>query len=137
MGHNFMRKDGATHIAERSVFFPAVSPRAVKSHWMTQFQTHADRLIDALPRSGLVDFVSDFALPLSAECLRPITGLTNMRYQDMNAWSQGMIDGIENYIGDPSVVARCHAATAGIDAAIDDRLPAKERRRDRRMCPRP
>lgn len=34
-----------------------------------------------------------------------------------------MIDGIANYAGDPEVEARCHAATAGIDAAIDDMLP--------------
>jgi cytochrome P450 len=46
-----------------------------------------------------------------------------MRYQDMNAWSQAMIDGIANYTGDPAVEASCHQATAGIDAAIDDRLP--------------
>ena len=46
-----------------------------------------------------------------------------MRFQDMNAWSQGMIDGIANYAGDPAVEARCHAATSGIDAAIDDMLP--------------
>jgi cytochrome P450 len=133
MGHNFMRKDGAAHMAERSVFFPAVSPKAVKSHWMTQFQIHADRLIDALPRSGSVDFVSDFALPFSAECLKSITGLTNIRYQDMNAWSQGMIDGIANYIGDPSVEARCHAATAGIDAAIEDMLPALNKMPDKSL----
>ena len=65
----------------------------------------------------------DFALPFSAECLKSITGLTNMRFEDMNAWSQGMIDGIANYTGDPAVEARCHAATAGIDAAIDDMVP--------------
>jgi len=41
----------------------------------------------------------------------------------MNAWSQGMIDGIANYTGDGAVEARCHASTAGIDAAIDDMLP--------------
>jgi cytochrome P450 len=35
-----------------------------------------------------------------------------------------MIDGIANYIGDPSVEARCHAATTAIDAAIEDMLPA-------------
>ena len=34
-----------------------------------------------------------------------------------------MIEGIANYTGDPAVEARCHAATAGIDAAIDDMLP--------------
>ena len=46
-----------------------------------------------------------------------------MRYQDMDAWSQAMIDGIANYTGNKEVEARCHAATAGIDAAIDDMIP--------------
>ena len=62
------------------------------------------------------------ALPLSAECLKDI-GLTNMHFEDMDAWSQAMIDGIANYGGDKEVEARCHAATAGIDAAIDDMIP--------------
>ena len=127
MGQNMMRKDGEAHMAERSVFFPAVSPRAVKTHWIAQFQAHADRIIDALPASGPVDFVQAFALPFSAECLKSITGLTNMRFEDMNAWSQGMIDGIANYTGDKAVEARCHAATAGIDAAIDDMIPVVSR----------
>jgi cytochrome P450 len=123
MGYNMMRKDGAAHSVERNAFFPAVSPRAVKTHWSLQFQAHADRLIDAFFSSGPVDFIADFALPFSAECLKSVTGLTTMRYQDMNAWSQAMIDGIANYVGDPEVEARCHQATAGIDAAIDDMLP--------------
>ena len=46
-----------------------------------------------------------------------------MRYQDMDAWSQAMIDGIANYTGNKEVEARCHAATSGIDAAIDDMIP--------------
>jgi cytochrome P450 len=123
MGYNMMRKDGAAHSVERNAFFPAISPRAVKTHWSLQFQAHADRLIDALSSSVTVDFIADFALPFSAECLKSVTGLTNMRYQDMNAWSQAMIDGIANYLGDPEVEARCHEATAGIDAAIDGMLP--------------
>ncbi len=133
MGHNMMRKDGEAHMAERSVFFPAVSPRAVKAHWISQFQAHADRIIDALPASGTVDFVQAFALPFSAECLKSITGLVNMRFQDMNAWSQGMIDGIANYAGDVAVEARCHAATAGIDAAIDDMTPVLRERPDQSL----
>ena len=123
MGYNMMRKDGAAHSVERNAFFPAVSPRAVKTHWSLQFQAHADRLIDALSSSVTVDFIADFALPFSAECLKSVTGLTKMRYQDMNAWSQAMIDGIANYSGNKEVEARCHAATAGIDAAIDDMIP--------------
>jgi cytochrome P450 len=123
MGHNMMRKDGEAHLAERSIFFPAVSPKAVRVHWRDEFQAHADRILDALAPKGGADLLTEFALPLSGECLKSVTGLTNIRYQEMDAWSQGMIDGIANYTGDAAIEARCHAATAGIDTAIDDMLP--------------
>jgi cytochrome P450 len=123
MGHNMMRKDGDAHMSERAAMFPAVSPRTVRDTWRAQFQAHADRILDELAPQGRADLCKAFALPLSAECLKHITGLTNMRYQDMDAWSQAMIDGIANYTGDKAVEARCNAATAGIDAAIDDMIP--------------
>ena len=123
MGHNMMRKDGDAHMDERKAIFPAVSPKTVRSHWTAQFEGHAQRILDALQPDGAVDFVQAFALPFSAECLKSITGLTNMSFQDMNAWSQGMIDGIANYTGDPTIEARCHAATSGIDATIDEMVP--------------
>ena len=123
MGHNMMRKDGEAHMAERSIFFPAVSPKAVRAHWRDAFQAHADRILDGLAGAERADLLAEFALPLSGECLKSVTGLTNIRYQEMDAWSQGMIDGIANYTGDAAIEARCRAATAGIDAAIDDMLP--------------
>jgi cytochrome P450 len=123
MGHNMMRKDGDAHMSERAAMFPSVSPRTVRDTWVAKFQAHADRILDALAPQGGADLLKAFALPLSAECLKDITGLTSMRYQDMDAWSQAMIDGIANYTGDKAVEARCNAATAGIDAAIDDMLP--------------
>jgi hypothetical protein len=123
MGHNMMRKDGDAHMAERTAMFPAVSPRTVRDTWVRQFQAHADRILDDLAPRGAADLCKALALPLSAECLKDVTGLTNMRFQDMDAWSQAMIDGIANYTGNKEVEARCHAATAGIDAAIDDMLP--------------
>ena len=100
MGHNMMRKDGDAHMSERSAMFPAVSPRTVRDTWSRQFQAHADRILDELAPAGRADLCKALALPLSAECLKDITGLTNMRYQDMDAWSQAMIDGIANYSGD-------------------------------------
>jgi len=127
MGHNMMRKDGDAHMSERAAMFPAVSPRTVRDTWSRQFQAHADRILAALEPAGRADLCKAFALPLSAECLKDITGLANMRYQDMDAWSQAMIDGIANYSGDAQVEARCHAATAGIDAAIDDMVPVVTR----------
>jgi cytochrome P450 len=110
-------------MAERAAMFPSVSPRTVRDTWRAQFQAHADRILDELAPRGAADLCKAFALPLSAECLKDITGLTNMRFEDMDAWSQAMIDGIANYTGNKEVEARCHAATAGIDAAIDDMVP--------------
>ena len=130
MGHNLMRKDGEDHMAERKVIFPSVSPRTVKTHWTAQFQAHADRILDTLHPEDGANFCTSFALPFSAECLKTITGLTNMRFQDMDAWSQAMIDGIANYVGDPAIEKRCNEATAGIDAAIDDILPVLRKQPD-------
>jgi len=124
MGHNMMRKDGDAHMAERKAIFPSVSPRTVRDHWKAQFEVHARRILYDLAPRRRANLCTDYALPLSAEALKAITGLTGMRFQDMDAWSQAMIDGIAKYQGDPAVEARCHAATAGIDAAIDDMLPA-------------
>jgi hypothetical protein len=56
-----------------------------------------------------------------------------MRWQDVDAWSQAMIDGIANYAGDPAIEARCHAATAGIDACITARMPEILRTPDRSL----
>ena len=123
MGHNMMRKDGDAHMSERAQMFPSVSPRVVRETWLKKFQAHADRILDELAPQGEADLVRAFALPLSAESLKDITGLTNLRYQDMDAWSQAMIDGIANYTGNKEVEARCRAATRGIDAAIDDMIP--------------
>jgi len=127
MGHNMMRKDGDAHMSERQAMFPAVSPRTVRDTWVRQFQAHADRILDELAPQGESDLCKALALPLSAECLKDVTGLTNMRFQDMDAWSQAMIDGIANYTGNKEVEARCHAATSGIDAAIDDMVPVVEK----------
>jgi len=133
MGHNMMRKDGEAHMGERAAMFPAVSPRTVRDTWLAKFQAHAERILGDLAPQGEADLVKAFALPLSAECLKDITGLGNMRFEDMDAWSQAMIDGIANYSGDPAIEARCHAATAGIDAAIDDMIPVVTKHPDTSM----
>lgn len=128
MGQNLMRKDGDAHLAERRVIFPALSPKSMSQHWKARFQTLANDLLDGLVHKGQADLVKEYALPLSAEALKAITGLTEIRFQDMDAWSQAMMDGIANYVGDPEVEARCQKATASIDEAIDAMLPAIKRK---------
>jgi len=123
MGQNMMRKDGDAHVKERKILFPAVSPRTVQNHWKPIFKAAADEIINTLRPKGQCDLVRDFAMPVSAEALKAITGLTGMTPQEMDGASQAMIDGCSNYAGDPEIEARCHAATALIDAHIDARLP--------------
>lgn len=123
MGKNMMRKDGAPHQAERRAIFPAVSPRTVRDVWTAGFEAAADTVLDALAPRGAADLVNDYAMPVSAEALKLITGLTNMTAHEMNRVSQGMIDGIANYTGAPDVEARCHDCTASIDRHITERIP--------------
>ncbi|WP_167645062.1 cytochrome P450 [Mameliella alba] len=119
MGENMMRKDGEEHGAERRACFPAYSPRTVRDRWSDAFRKAAQDALEDMARQGQCDLVPDYAMRLSGEALRAITGLHGLTWQEMDAVSQGMIDGIANYTGDPEVEARCHAATARIDAAID------------------
>ncbi len=119
MGQNLMRKDGEAHMNERRILFPAVSPKTVQSTWLPQFHAAAQRIVKTLKPQGQCDLVRDYAMPISAEALKAITGLTNMAPEEMDRVSQAMIDGCSNYTGDPQVEVRCHNATASIDAHID------------------
>lgn len=123
MGQNMMRKDGAPHLAERKAIFPTVSPKTVKQVWTDQFRAQAARILDDLAPRGACDLVADYAMPVSAEALKSITGLTNMTAHEMNRVSQGMIDGCANYAGDPRVEANCQDCTASIDRHIDAMIP--------------
>jgi cytochrome P450 len=127
MGHNMMRKDGGAHATERKVILPAMSPKTVTQVWTAAFEAHADRILAALAPKGHADLCAEFALPFSGECLKVVTGLTNITFAEMDAWSQAMIDGIANYGGDPAVERRCRESTAAIDRAIDDMLPVVEK----------
>lgn len=118
MGENMMRKDGEAHMAERRILFPAVSPRTVNDHWRAIFAERAAEILDRLAPLGACDLVHDYAMPVSAEALKAITGLTGMTAAHMDEVSQAMIDGCANYASLPEVEDRCNAATASIDEHI-------------------
>ncbi|MEM7214159.1 MAG: cytochrome P450 [Pseudomonadota bacterium] len=119
MGENMMRKDGAAHMAERKATFAAFSPKTVLRDWLPRFQEAADAILDHLAPRGGCDLVSDYAMPISGEALRVITGLETLTAAEIDQASQAMIDGISNYAGDEVIESRCKAATAKLDAAVD------------------
>ncbi len=123
MGENMMRKDGDPHMLERKQSFPALSPRTVRDVWLNHFQQDCAAVIQHLKGRQEFDLVYDYAMPVSANALRRITGLTCMTPKQMDDASQGMIDGIGNYGGDREIERRCHAATRLVDDAIDTMMP--------------
>jgi cytochrome P450 len=78
MGHNMMRKDGDAHMAERSIFFLGGVAQGGARALARSVQAHADRILDGVEAKGRADLLEEFALPLSGECLKSVTGLTNI-----------------------------------------------------------
>lgn len=120
MGENMMRKDGLAHATERRQSLPSLSPRAVKNIWKQQFESFTEEVLEKISKQKTCDLVTDYAMPVSAHALRSITGLTNMTPDQLDRCSQGMIDGIANYAGDPQVKQRCTESTVLIDSCIDE-----------------
>ena len=130
MGRNMMRKDGEEHRKERFVYYPTISPRKVEQIWAGMFAELTNTILDGFAPSGSTDLVPDYATAASGEALKAITGLTQVKFEDLDSWSQAMIDGVANYTGDPDIEARCISATEAIDQAIDERLPEIQRDAD-------
>ena len=124
MGQNMTRKDWPAHLVERLAIFPAMSPKTVKDHWQQQFIDATSQILDTLAPRGAADLVQDYAMPVSAQALIAMTGLTNMTWREINRVSQGMIDGCSNYHGDPETTARCNDCNASIERHIKARMPA-------------
>ena len=123
MGENMMRKDGESHQMERKAILPSISPKTVKNIWKKHFIRNTKKILYQMKVKEKGDLIKDFALPVSAEALKTVTGLSNMAFSEMDRVSQGMIDGIANISGDPIVEANCHNCTKSIDEHIDEMLP--------------
>ncbi len=122
MGENMMRKDGPAHLRERKLMLATLTTRQVRERWMAVFEAIADEVLSELALKPKPDLMRDYALPFSGRCLLELTGLRDCSYNDLDAWSQAMIDGISNYSGDPAIELRCNKATKAIDDAIDQHL---------------
>ncbi|TXQ91867.1 cytochrome P450, partial [Escherichia coli] len=65
----------------------------------------------------------DFAAPFAAESLRQIIGLHNATQEDLQRWSQTLIDATGNYADDPEVWAKGQRSFDEVDAVLDEMLP--------------
>ncbi|MFD4423146.1 cytochrome P450 [Agromyces sp. NPDC058484] len=123
MGHSMLRRDDPEHYVERRAWQPALRPGTVKRVWNEVFERNADHFLGELIDKGPgADLIWDFAAPYAGENLRQIMGLYNATHEDIQRWSQDMIDATGNYADDPEVWERGRRAFDEVDVALDEML---------------
>lgn len=124
MGHSMLRKDDPEHRVDRDSYGSTLRPGTIKNHWASIFEKNNTKYLEAMAAKGAgADFVWDYAAPYAAENLRLICGFHNSTQEELQRWSQTMIDGTGNYADDPTVWAKSEEASREVDAAIDDMIP--------------
>ena len=130
MGQNMMRKDGEDHLKERKTIFKSISPKTSRDHWREKFEAIADNIVNNIKVLKFGDLLTLYARELSAECLKLVTGLTNMTSIEMDRVSQGMIDGCSNYTGNKEIEENCNNCTNSIDTHINEMISKKHTNSD-------
>lgn len=122
-GPNLMRKDGTEHQRERKALEPSLRPGTASRCWAPQFETITDEVISGFEAAGQADLFGALAAPVAGRALAAIVGFADVGWQEIAAWSQGMMDGAGNYAGDPEITARAKTVAREIEAAVDRNLP--------------
>jgi cytochrome P450 len=124
MGHSMLRKDDPEHDVDRKSYGSVLRPKAIKEKWNAVFEQNSETFLGRLKAAGPgADLISEYAAPYAAENLRLIMGFHNASQEDMQRWSQTMINGTGNYADDPAVWAASKRSYDEVDDAIDEVLP--------------
>lgn len=113
-----MRRDGEDHMRLRKAMMPALTPGQVKQVWTEQIEQIADEYVSRLPKGEVVDFFTAFAGPFSARCVATVLGIPKASDDDIQRWSQTLIDGAGNFGGKPELFEKTEHANKEMNACI-------------------
>ncbi|GHC23273.1 hypothetical protein GCM10010082_14370 [Kushneria pakistanensis] len=123
MGHSMLRRDDPEHYRERRQWQSVFKPNAVKNVWTRTFHEKGrEQLAFLIDKGPGADLIWDFSAPFAAECLKSLLGLYNASAQDLQRWSQTLIDATGNYAEDPAVWAAGKRSFDEVDVALDEML---------------
>ncbi len=117
--HTLMRKDGAEHARERGAMAPSFSARNITQCWTPIYTKIAEDFVGSLPRGETVDLFPTLAGPYAARTLTRLLGIPEASDDDMQRWSQILIDGAGNFGWADELFAQCDAANDEMDALFD------------------
>lgn len=125
--HTLMRKDGAVHLRERMAMAPAFNPKVIQNEWMPRYQKIAKDYVARLPRGEVVDLFPALAGPYAARGLAVLLGLEEATDDEMQRWSQALINGAGNFgwLDEPFAIS--DQANLEMNALMD-RLQERHRR---------
>lgn len=121
--HTLMRKDGAEHERERAAMAPSFTGRNIKGCWEEIYTRIAEGFVAGLPRGETVDLFPALAGPFAARCLKHLLGIPEASDEEMQRWSQILIDGAGNFCFTDELFAQCDAANDEMDALFQAAIP--------------
>ena len=95
--HTLMRKDGEAHMRERMAMAPSFNAKVIQNEWVPHYLKIAEAYVSRLPRGEIVDLFPALAAPYAARGLAIILGLDEATDDQMQRWSQALIDGAGNF----------------------------------------
>ena len=125
--HTLMRKDGESHLRERNALMPTFAPNYIKNYWLLIYDELADDYLDLLPKNEAIDLFETLSGPIATKMVGEMMGIPNASDEDLQHWSQALIDEAGNFGYSDEPFARARQANVEINACIlssEDRLRA-------------
>jgi cytochrome P450 len=124
-GKNLLGSEGDYHSRIRSIIYPAFRVAAIGHYPDEVIAPLAHELIDTFAGRGEVEFVSEFAEPLSARALRRALGLEDVAEETLRRWFVDLATGASNFEADAAKQKIADRASAEVDETLEpilDRL---------------
>jgi cytochrome P450 len=124
-GKNLLGSEGDYHSRIRSIIYPAFRVAAIGHYPDEVIAPLAHELIDSFAGRGEVEFVSEFAEPLSARALRRALGLEDVAEETLRRWFVDLATGASNFEADAAKQKIADRASAEVDETLEpilDRL---------------
>ncbi len=115
-----MRRDGEDHMRLRKAMMPAFSAKNIREVWSPLYMEVAEDYVGRLPRGETVDFFTALAGPVAARCLAHLLGIEKANDEEMQFWSQALINGAGNFGWQPGPFEISDEANSQINKCIDE-----------------
>jgi len=126
--HTLMRKDGDAHRRERMAMMPTFSSKNIDEHWVPIYRDMAKNFLDTLPTGETIDLFPLLSGPIAARFLAATMGMPDASDDDMQRWSQTLIDGAGNFGWREELFATTDQVNAEMNANLEknaERLKAE------------